>query len=156
MAIDPGSRRMGLAVSDPLGLTAQGLPAMARRNKRQDLNFLKSLVRKYGVSLIVLGNPLQMNGSEGAQSEKAQDFARQLQQHLSDQNRKVEVRLWDERLTSVEAARVLRQSGVGTAKRKQATDQLAAVLLLQNFLESQRRSQLSDSPDLDPDSESEV
>ncbi len=144
---------MGLAVSDPLGLTAQGLPTMARRNKKQDLNFLKSLVRKYGVSLIVLGNPLQMDGSEGAQSEKVQDFARQLEQHLLDQNLGVTVRLWDERLTSVEATRVLRQSGAGTAERGKAVDQIAAVLLLENFLDSQRHSRLSASPDSEPDPE---
>ncbi len=153
MAIDPGSKRMGLAISDPLGITAQGLPTMARRNKKQDLNFLKSLVRKHGVSLIVLGNPLRMDGSEGVQSEKAQDFARQLEQHLRDQNPGVKVRLWDERLTSVEATRVLRQSGAGTAERGKAVDQMAAVLLLENFRDSQRQSRLSPSPDSRPDSE---
>ncbi len=114
---------------------------------------MKSLVRKYGVSLIVLGNPLQMDGSEGAQSEKVQDFARQLEQHLLDQNLGVTVRLWDERLTSVEATRVLRQSGAGTAERGKAVDQIAAVLLLENFLDSQRHSRLSASPDSEPDPE---
>ena len=153
MAIDPGPKRMGLAVSDPLGITAQGLPTMARRNKKQDLNFLKSLVRQYGVSLIVLGNPLRMDGSEGAQSEKAQDFARQLEQHLRDQNLGVTVRLWDERLTSVEATRVLRQSGAGTAERGKAVDRIAAVLLLETFLDSQRQSRLSPSADSGSDSE---
>lgn len=138
LAIDLGSQRIGLAVSDPLGLTAQGLPTLPRRNKRQDLNFLKSLARRYEVSLIVLGNPLRMDGSEGRQSEKAQQFAKELERHLN-----VAVRLWDERLTSVEATRVLRQSGVGPAKRGQAVDRLAAVLLLENFLDSQRRPQLS-------------
>lgn len=114
---------------------------------------MKSLVRKYGVSLIVLGNPLRMDGSEGAQSEKAQVFARQLEQHLLDQNLGVKVRLWDERLTSVEATRVLRQSGAGTAETGKAVDQMAAVLLLENFLDSQRHSRLPHSPDSESDSE---
>ncbi len=125
---------MGLAVSDPLGLTAQGLPTLARRNKQQDLNYLKSLARKHCVSLVLLGNPLQMNGSEGIQAEKVRSFAKELEEHLN-----IEVRLWDERLTSMEAQRVLQDAGVTPEKRGKAVDRMAAVLLLQNFLDSQPR-----------------
>jgi len=131
---------MGLAISDPLGFTAQGLPTLARRNKQQDLNYLKSLARKYRVSLVLLGNPLHMNGSEGTQAEKVRSFAKELEQHLN-----IEVRLWDERLTSMEAQRVLQDAGVTPTKRGKAVDRMAAVLLLQNFLDSQSRPNLLDA-----------
>lgn len=139
LAIDLGRRRIGLAVSDPLRLTAQGLPTMERRDKRQNLNYLKSLARRHGVSLVVVGNSINMDGSAGPQSAAARDFAGELEQHLE-----LEVRLWDERLTSVEANRVLRESGLRPAERAKAVDQVAAVLLLQNFLEAQRAPE--DSP----------
>lgn len=133
LAIDLGAKRIGLAVSDPLRFTAQGLPTVERRNKRQDLNYLKSLARRQGVSLVVVGNPINMDGSAGPQSAAARNFAAALERHLE-----LAVRLWDERLTSVEANRVLRESGLGPAQRSKAVDQVAAVLLLQNFLEAQR------------------
>ena len=146
LAIDLGARRIGLAVSDPLGLTAQGLPTMERRNKKQDLNFLRSLARRYEVSLILVGNPLNMNGSEGPQSAKARAFAKELGEHLG-----VAVQLWDERLTSVEAHRVLDETGAAKAKRGGRVDRLAAVLLLQNFLESRRGGSASGAgPDREP------
>ncbi|MBI4460100.1 MAG: Holliday junction resolvase RuvX [Acidobacteria bacterium] len=134
LAIDLGSRRMGLAVSDPMRLIAQGLPTYQRQNKRQDLGRLRALVREYEVSLVVIGNPVNMNGSEGPQSAKAREFASELQQYLD-----VAVQMWDERLTSVEANRVLDESGVDRNKRAEVVDRIAAVLLLENFLDSRRR-----------------
>ncbi|MBI1955150.1 MAG: Holliday junction resolvase RuvX [Acidobacteria bacterium] len=133
LAIDLGTRRMGLAVSDPLRLIAQGLPTYHRQNKRQDLGRLSSLVREYEVSLIVVGNPVNMNGTEGTQSAKAREFADELEQRLD-----VAVQMWDERLTSVEANRVLDESGVDRNKRAEVVDRVAAVLLLENFLDSHR------------------
>jgi putative Holliday junction resolvase len=133
LAIDLGDRRMGLALSDPLGLTAQGLPTVERRNRREDMNYLKSLARKNAVSTIVLGNPLNMDGSQGRQSAEAVEFASKLRKHLN-----LEVRLWDERLTSVEANRLLREAGLGPEHRARSVDQVAAVLLLENFLETQK------------------
>ena len=140
LAIDWGARRMGLAVSDPLGLTAQGLPTLERRNERSDLSYLMSLLQRYEVSLIVLGNPLNMDGTEGSQSAKARQFAAELSRSL-----KIEVRLWDERLTTVQAHRVLQESGMKQPRRVQEVDRLAAVLLLQNFLESQRAARPKES-----------
>ena len=137
LALDWGAKRIGLAISDPLGFTAQGLPTLSRRNKQQDLNYLKSLARRHSVTLILLGKPLQMNGQEGTQAEKARSLARILQQHL-----KIPVRLWDERLTTAEAHRVLMDAGVAPAKRGQSVDRMAAVLLLQNFLDSLPRQVL--------------
>ncbi|MBI3895370.1 MAG: Holliday junction resolvase RuvX [Acidobacteria bacterium] len=133
LAIDLGTRRIGLAISDPLGLIAQGLPTYERKNKRGDLGRLNSLVREYGVSLIVVGNPVNMNGTEGMQSAKAREFASELEQQLD-----IEVRMWDERLTSVEANRILDESGVNRNKRAEIVDRVAAVLLLENFLDSHR------------------
>jgi len=134
LAIDLGDRRMGLALSDPLGLTAQGLPTAERRNRREDMNYLEFLARRNDVSTIIVGNPLNMDGTAGRQSVAASEFASKLQKHLA-----LEVRLWDERLTSVEANRVLREAGLGPEQRAKSVDQVAAVLLLENFLEAQRR-----------------
>lgn len=136
LAIDLGERRMGLALSDPLGLTAQGLPTAERRNKRQDLNFLEVLTRRHDVSRVLVGNPLNMDGSVGPQSAKARAFAEELARRLA-QNR-VAVELWDERLTSVEANQILDETGVEKIGRKGAVDQIAAALLLQSFLDAHR------------------
>ena len=133
LAIDLGDRRMGLAISDPLRLTAQGLPTVERRNRREDMNYLDALARRKDVAVIIVGNPINMDGSAGPQSMAASEFASKLEKHL-----KLEVRLWDERLTSVEASRVLREAGVAPQQRAKSVDQVAAVLLLENFLEAQR------------------
>jgi putative pre-16S rRNA nuclease len=136
LAIDLGERRMGLALSDPLGLTAEGLPTAERRNKRQDLNFLEVLTRRHGVCRVLVGNPLNMDGSAGPQSAKARAFAEELARRLAQAH--VTVELWDERLTSVEADQILDEAGVEKAGRKGAVDQVAAALLLQRFLDAQR------------------
>jgi len=143
LAIDLGERRMGLAMSDPLRLTAQGLPTAERRNRREDMNYLKSLARRNEVSVVVVGNPINMDGSAGPQSVVAREFASKLEKHLG-----LEVRLWDERLTSVEANRVLRESGMRPQQRAGSVDQVAAVLLLENFLEAQRMAAAS-GPSID-------
>ena len=135
LAIDWGERRMGLAVSDPLRLTAQGLPTVERRNRREDMNYLKSLARRNDVSLIIVGNPINMDGSAGPPSMAASEFASKLGKHLA-----LPVRMWDERLTSVEANRVLREAGLRPEQRARSVDQVAAVLLLESFLESQRQT----------------
>ncbi len=132
LALDFGERRMGLAVSDALGLTAQGLPTLERRNRRADLEALCRLVREHNVDLVLVGNPVHLSGRAGAQAEAAQAFAEQVRRYTGR-----EVRLWDERLTTAEAQRVLRQSGVSSAKRAAAVDRLAAVLLLQSYLDCQ-------------------
>jgi putative pre-16S rRNA nuclease len=130
LALDFGSKRIGLAVSDELGLTAQGLPTLQRSNKRNDLDHLRRTIRQYGVSELVMGLPLRMSGSEGIQSDKVQAFAEELRRKF-----KLPVHLFDERLTSVEAHRVLRESDMSIRRRAEVVDQLAAVLILQSFLE---------------------
>lgn len=131
LAIDYGSRRMGLAVSDPLGITSQGIETLQRKNKRHDFFRLGKIIREYDVREIVLGNPLRMSGAEGTQSEKVAQFAEELRQKFQ-----LPVHLWDERLTSAEANRVLREAELSIQKRAQAVDRMAAVLILQSFLQA--------------------
>jgi putative Holliday junction resolvase len=130
LALDLGARRIGVAVSDPLGITAQGLGTIERRNGHTDMAALQKLVKEYEVGMILLGQPLNMSGQAGIQAEKAEAFAGQLRRRLS-----TPVTMWDERLTTAEAQRVLKSSGVGLEKRKQAIDRMAAVILLQSFLD---------------------
>lgn len=122
---------MGLAVSDPLGITAQGLETLERKNKRSDFGRLERLLREYHVREIVLGYPLRMSGQEGTQSEKVAEFAEELRQKFA-----LPVHLWDERLTSAEANRLLREAELSIQKRAQAVDRMAATLILQSWLQA--------------------
>ena len=131
LALDVGGKRIGLALSDPLGITAQGLPNLARKNKRTDLEALARLAAEKEVGLFLVGNPLHMSGDAGRQAGWVREFADALAEYTG-----VPVRLWDERLTTVEAARVLRSSGIGIEKRARAIDRLSAVILLQSYLDS--------------------
>jgi putative Holliday junction resolvase len=131
LALDLGKKRIGLAISDPLGITAQGLPNLVRTRKRADLAALEQLVRERQVGLILLGNPINMRGDEGRQSAWVREFAEALEKRTG-----LPVKLWDERLTSVEANRVLRSSGISIQKRAAAVDRLSAVILLQSYLDS--------------------
>ncbi len=131
MALDLGRRRIGLALSDELGLTAQGLETLERKGIRADLAKLSLLAAERGVTLILIGNPMRLDGEEGAQSAWAREFAGKLRDRTG-----LPVRMWDERLTTVEAERVLRQSGISQQRRSAAVDRLAAVVLLQSYLDS--------------------
>lgn len=131
LALDLGKRRIGLAVSDPLKITAQGLPNLNRTNKRSDLAALDVLAREWEVGLFLMGNPINMRGAEGRQSGWVREFAGALEEWT-----KIPVKFWDERLTSVEAGRVLRSSGISIEKRAAAVDRLSAVILLQSYLDS--------------------
>jgi putative Holliday junction resolvase len=120
-----------MAISDPLGLTAQGLPTLQRQNKRLDFEQLAKVVSDYQVSEIVVGYPLRLSGIEGIQSEKMQVFAEELRKKFG-----LPVHLWDERLTSSQANRVLRESEMSIKKRGEAVDRMAAILILQNWMEA--------------------
>jgi putative Holliday junction resolvase len=130
LALDLGKKRIGLALSDPLGLTAQGLPTLQRVNIRTDLEALDRLAGEHDVQLILLGLPLHMSGDEGRQAGYTREFAARLAERTGR-----EVRFWDERWTTVEAQRVLKSSGISIEKRAKAIDQLAAQILLESFLE---------------------
>jgi putative Holliday junction resolvase len=129
LGLDVGSRRIGVAVSDPLGITAQGLETLQRRNKRHDLAALEKVIQEYDVREIVIGLPLRMSGAEGIQSEKMQGFAAELRKRF-----RLPVHLWDERLTSAEANRLLRSTELSIEKRAKAVDRMAAVLILQGWI----------------------
>lgn len=139
LGLDVGSRRIGVAVSDPLGITAQGLETLQRKNKKHDLEWLRAVIAEYDVKEIVIGLPLRMSGVEGVQAEKMQAFAEQLRRRF-----RLPVHLWDERLTSAEANRLLRETDLSIEKRGQAVDRMAAVLILQAWMENQRASAFGD------------
>ena len=129
LALDVGSKRIGVAVSDPLGITAQGLETIQRHNKRKDREALGAVLKQYEIGEIVIGLPLRLSGAEGTQSEKMRRFAEELHTEFG-----LPVHLWDERWTSTEANRLLRETNLSIAKRGQAVDRMAAVLILQSWL----------------------
>jgi len=130
LALDVGARRIGLAVSDPLGITAQGLETLERKNKKYDFGFLYRIIREYDIKEIVVGLPLRMSGLEGTQAEKIHAFAEDLRKHF-----KLPVHLLDERLTSAEANRFLRETELSIEKRGKAVDRMAATLILQSWMQ---------------------
>jgi putative holliday junction resolvase len=130
LALDVGKRRIGLALSDELGLTAQGIETLQRTRIREDLEKLKELSSRAQVKVLLVGKPLHMSGEESRQSEYTREFAGRLGAHLQ-----LPVVLWDERLTSVEAGRVLRAGGASLEQHKKSVDRLSAVLLLESYLE---------------------
>jgi len=130
LAIDFGMRRMGLAVSDALGITAQGLPTLERTRLGNDLHKIQELTEEYAVERVVVGNPLGHGGGETAMSHRAAKFAEKLRRRVS-----CPVLLWDERLTSVQANRALLDTGLTLGKRQRAVDRVAATLLLQSYLD---------------------
>jgi putative Holliday junction resolvase len=132
LAIDFGFRRFGLAVSDAVGLTAQGLPTLERTRIQSDLEHLRHLIAEYSVARIIVGHPLSKSGRENSMTRQVAGFAEKLRKHLA-----IEVLLWDERLTSSEANRFLRDSGLSLEKRRKAVDRMAATLLLQGYLDRQ-------------------
>ena len=131
LGLDVGSKTIGLAVSDPLGITAQGLQTIRRKNKRLDFERLAAVIREYKVSEIVIGYPLRLSGAEGTQSEKMRHFAEEVSQKFG-----LPVHLWDERLTSSQANRLLREFDLSIRKRGEAVDRMAAVLILQSWMEA--------------------
>jgi putative Holliday junction resolvase len=131
LALDVGARTIGLAVSDPLGITAQGLETIRRQNRKNDFDQLRRVIRKYAVAELVVGFPIRMSGAEGVQAEKMKEFAAALRAKF-----KLPVHLWDERLTTAEAQRVLRTTEMSIRRRAQVIDQMAATLILQSFLEA--------------------
>ena len=131
LALDVGKRRIGLAISDPLGITAQGLQTLERTTIREDMARLAALTAEHGVSLFLIGDPLHMSGDKSRQAQYIRDFAARLTEVTG-----VPAQFWDERLTTVQAQRVLRESGISIEKRARAVDRLAAVILLESYLDS--------------------
>jgi putative holliday junction resolvase len=131
LGLDVGSKRIGLAISDPLGITAQGLETLQRQNKRSDFAQLEQVIREHRVAEIVIGLPLRMTGAEGIQAEKMQGFADQIRRRF-----RLPVHLWDERLSSAQANRLLRETDMSIKRRGEVVDQMAAVLILQSWMDA--------------------
>ncbi len=133
LGLDVGSRTIGVAVSDLLGLTAQGVTTIRRRSLEYDLDELGKIVREYGAEAFVLGLPLNMNGSEGESAERARALGDALNERFA-----LPIIYQDERLSTVSAERVLIAGDVSRKGRKQVIDKLAAVFILQSFLDRSR------------------
>ncbi len=133
LALDLGKKRIGMAISDELGITAQGLDTVERRGRRDDIEDLRKLVALRGVTKILIGDPLHMNGDPSRQGGYTREFAGELERKTG-----LPVEFRDERWTSREAERALRGSGVANGRRKATIDRMSAVILLQSYLDSAR------------------
>jgi putative Holliday junction resolvase len=132
-ALDVGEARIGVAVSDELGITAQGVGVVRRVGGRRDLDALADLLGPYAPSRLVVGLPLGLNGTEGPQAVKVRAFAEKVAAHLA-----LPLEFWDERLTTVAAERALLEADVSRRRRRDVVDQVAANLILQGWLAARR------------------
>ncbi|OPX84697.1 MAG: putative Holliday junction resolvase [Pelotomaculum sp. PtaB.Bin104] len=131
MGLDWGEKRVGIALSDPLGWTAQGLAVIDNKGSAKALlNTIKEYAQKYDVELVVVGFPRNMNGSPGPQAEKIKAFAGRLSGAIG-----LPIELWDERLTTSAAEKLLIEADLSRARRRQVVDKMAAVLILQGYLD---------------------
>ncbi|MBM7633895.1 Holliday junction resolvase RuvX [Geomicrobium sediminis] len=131
MAFDIGDKRIGVAVSDLLGLTAQGLDTIQVRSINSSLDEMEQLIHDNEVTTVVVGYPKNMDGTIGPRAEKSIRYKEALEERLD-----VTVKLWDERLTTMSAQRTLLEADVSRSKRKKVVDKIAAVLILQGFLDN--------------------
>jgi putative Holliday junction resolvase len=131
MALDVGAKRIGIAISDALLLTAQVRPTLTRKNLQSDLEALRQLASENEVHRIVVGQPLHMDGRESPQSEKVARFAEELHKIVD-----IPIVFWDERLTSFAAEQHLEEMGLNWRKRREHVDKIAAMIILQNYLDS--------------------
>ena len=134
LGVDYGEKRIGLAVSDPLGLTAQGLQTLRWQNKKEMLEAMRRVCGEYAVSESVVGLPVNMNGSMGPKAKEILELIGEIERALN-----LPVRTWDERLTSREALRLMIAADLSRKKRRKASDRMAATLILQNYLEFKRK-----------------
>ncbi|SFK07799.1 Holliday junction resolvase RuvX [Brevibacillus centrosporus] len=134
MGLDVGDKTIGVAVSDELGWTAQGVETIKRQSKEKDFARLQELIAQYQVEAIVVGLPKNMNGTIGPRAELCQSFGKLLQEKTS-----LPVHMWDERLTTMAAERMLISADVSRQKRKTVIDKMAATLILQGYLDAKSR-----------------
>ena len=132
--MDIGSQTIGVAVSDELGMIAQGLKTIQTRPHRGELNELATIIAELGISLVVVGLPKNMDGTLGKQAEMVLQWIETFQKRME-----ISVVTWDERLSTVGASRVLLEANVSRKKRKKVIDKLAAVLILQGYLDQSRQ-----------------
>lgn len=141
MGLDIGVKTIGVAISDELGLTAQGIKTIIRRGSEEDFSEILNLISRYQIQKIVVGLPKNMNGTLGKQAEFVLLWIKELKERLS-----IPVVVWDERLSTVEATKALLQADLSRSKRKKVINQLAASLILQGYLDRKRTQNDEDSP----------
>lgn len=134
MGLDVGDKTIGVAISDPLLLTAQGLETIRRENIKSDIDELEKIIEKFNITKIVVGIPKNMNNTIGPQGEKVLSFIDKLKKRIS-----IEIVLQDERLTTVSAERILIEGDLSRKKRKKVIDMVAATYILQSYLDMMRR-----------------
>lgn len=130
MALDVGDKKIGVALSDPLKITSQGLETYIRKDNDEDYKYFAELIKNNSVEILVAGLPKNMNGTEGPQAEKVKEFINKLKQYTD-----VRVDFADERLTTMEAEKMLISGDVSRKNRKKVIDKVAANLILQNYLQ---------------------
>ncbi|MGG7164405.1 Holliday junction resolvase RuvX [Clostridium ihumii] len=131
LGLDVGDRTIGVAISDPLGFTAQGITTIRRKKLEEDINELLKICDEYKVEKIVSGLPKNMNGTVGEQGEKVKMFCEELKKHIDK-----DIIFWDERLTTVAAHKAMLEADMSRKKRKQIVDKIAATYILQGYLDS--------------------
>ena len=131
LGLDVGDRTIGVAVSDPLGFTAQGVTTVRRKSIEADLEELKKICNEYQVDTFVVGLPKNMNGTLGPQGEKVMNFCEVLKEAID-----IPIKMWDERLTTVAAHKAMLEADLSRAKRKKLVDKIAATYILQGYLDS--------------------
>ena len=130
LGLDIGSKTIGVAMSDPLGWTAQGITTIRRSKKEKDLEDIKKICTEYSVETIVIGLPKNMNGTIGESGEKVQEFSELIKEYTG-----VKVEMWDERLTTVAAHKAMLEADLSRGKRKKIVDKIAAIYILQGYLD---------------------
>ena len=133
LALDVGTKRIGIAVSDEMELTAQGVDVLTRAGRSKDFARMRKIIENYSPHLLVVGIPLNMDGTSGESARQALAFANSLKDEFG-----IPVETWDERLTTVSSERILLEADVSRQKRKKVIDKIAATLILQSFLDSRR------------------
>lgn len=131
LGLDIGDRTIGVAISDPLGFTAQGITTIRRKKIEYDIEELLKICKEYNVDTIISGLPKNMNGTIGPQGEKVMSFCEILKEHVE-----IPIKFWDERLTTVAAHKAMLEADISRSKRKKIVDKIAATYILQGYLDS--------------------
>jgi len=146
LCLDYGDRRIGVAVCDELGMIARGVATVARRYWKRDIERIAALVREYGAERVVVGYPVRLDGTEGIQCEKVNGFVAALEEGID-----IPVVRWNEALSTKEAEGLLREADVNHRKRKAIVDQMAAAIILQDYLDHRPRSSESTAHEMQPE-----
>ena len=141
MGLDIGTRTIGIAISDELGITAQGLKTLRRKSMEEDFKEIAAIIRQFEIEKIIVGLPKNMDGTLGSQAEKVLKWMEALKDKI-----KIPVATWDERLSTVGASKVLLEADLSRSKRKKVIDKVAAVLILQGYLDQGRRKNDETAP----------